>query len=104
MFSPPRELRVRRVSDASKQVFQLPGPSGLGEDEAKRQRHSKKGSHCECLGEGRPLPCLSKLRCSSEEQTLEKSGGARVQPRLIQGIRSGDGVGEDQDTITSIRY
>ena len=30
--------------------------------------------------------------------------GARVQPRLIQGIRSGDGVGEDQDTIASIRY
>ena len=30
--------------------------------------------------------------------------GAEVQPRLIQGIRSGDGVGEDQDTIASIRY
>ena len=29
---------------------------------------------------------------------------ARVQPWLIQGIRSGDGVGEDQDTIASIRY
>ena len=29
---------------------------------------------------------------------------AEVQPRLIQGIRSGDGVGEDQDTIASIRY
>ena len=29
---------------------------------------------------------------------------AGVQPRLIQGIRSGDGVGEDQDTIASIRY
>ena len=29
---------------------------------------------------------------------------ARVQPRLIQGIRSGDCVGEDQDTIASIRY
>ena len=28
----------------------------------------------------------------------------QVQPRLIQGIRSGDGVGEDQDTIVSIRY
>ena len=27
-----------------------------------------------------------------------------VQPQLIQGIRSGDGVGEDQDTIASIRY
>ena len=30
--------------------------------------------------------------------------GAGVQPRLIKGIRSGDGVGEDQDTIASIRY
>ena len=29
---------------------------------------------------------------------------AGVQPRLIQGIRSGDGIGEDQDTIASIRY
>ena len=29
---------------------------------------------------------------------------AGVQPRLIQGIRSGDSVGEDQDTIASIRY
>ena len=29
---------------------------------------------------------------------------AGVQPRLIQGVRSGDGVGEDQDTIALIRY
>ena len=29
---------------------------------------------------------------------------AGVQPRLIQGIQSGDGVGEDQDTIASIRH
>ena len=29
---------------------------------------------------------------------------AKVQPRLIQGVRSGDGGGEDQDTIASIRY
>ena len=29
---------------------------------------------------------------------------AGVQPQLIQGIQSGDGVGEDQDTIASIRY
>ena len=26
------------------------------------------------------------------------------QPRLIQGIRRRDGIGEDQDTIASIRY
>ena len=29
---------------------------------------------------------------------------AEVQPQLIQGVRSGDSVGEDQDTIASIRY
>ena len=29
---------------------------------------------------------------------------AGVQPRLIQGIQSRDGVGEGQDTIASIRY
>ena len=28
---------------------------------------------------------------------------AGVQPRMIQGVRSGDSVGEDQDTIASIR-
>ena len=33
-----------------------------------------------------------------------KPRGAGVQPRLIQGVRSGDGVGEDQDTVASIRY
>ena len=35
---------------------------------------------------------------------MPTSTGAGVQPRLIQGIRSGDGVGEDQDTVASIRY
>ena len=29
---------------------------------------------------------------------------AGVQPQLIQGVRSGDSVGEGQDTIASIRY
>ena len=29
---------------------------------------------------------------------------AGVQPQLIQGVRSGDSVGEDQNTIASIRY
>ena len=29
---------------------------------------------------------------------------AGIQPGLIQGVRSGDGGGEDQDTIASIRY
>ena len=29
---------------------------------------------------------------------------AGVQPQLIQGIRRRDGIGEDQDTIASIRY
>jgi len=43
------------------------------------------------------------LKASREKQQLTHKG-ARVQPRLIQGVRSGDGVGEDQDTIASIRY
>ena len=34
----------------------------------------------------------------------ESDTTAGVQPRLIQGIRSGDGVGEGKDTIASIRY
>ena len=33
-----------------------------------------------------------------------ESNSARVQPQLVQGIRSGDGVGEGKDTIASIRY
>ena len=36
--------------------------------------------------------------------TLHTSFIAGVQPQLIQGIRSGDGVGEGKDTIASIRY
>ena len=36
---------------------------------------------------------------------LEKEmATAGVQPWLIQGVRSRDGVSEDQDTIASIRY
>ena len=35
---------------------------------------------------------------------IPKYGIAGVQPQLIQGIRSGDGIGEDQDIIASIRY
>ena len=38
---------------------------------------------------------------TSDMQMIPLAG---VQPLLIQGIRSGDGVGEDQDTIASIRY
>ena len=34
----------------------------------------------------------------------EKGEIAGDQPRLIQGIRRRDGIGEDQDTIVSIRY
>ena len=41
------------------------------------------------------------LMAESEEL---KSLFARVQPRLIQGVQSGDGIDEDQDTIASIRY
>ena len=35
---------------------------------------------------------------------ISGSSAARVLPRLIQGIRRRDGIGEDQDTIASIRY
>ena len=43
---------------------------------------------------------------SSKASILQRSAFfiAGVQPQMIQGIRSGDGVGEDQDTIASIRY
>ena len=34
----------------------------------------------------------------------EKGTAARVQPWLIQGVRSRNGVSEDQDTIASISY
>ena len=42
------------------------------------------------------------VHCHPAYLTYMQSAG--VQPRLIQGIRSGDGVGEDQDTRASIRY
>ena len=35
---------------------------------------------------------------------ISGSSAAGVLPRLIQGIRRRDGIGEDQDTIASIRY
>ena len=41
---------------------------------------------------------------SPTPETYASGGSAGVQPRLIQGIRSGDGVGEGKDTIASIRY
>ena len=57
---------------------------------------------------------LPYLKCQEQKQgtahepcTLHHQGGgqtAGVQPRLIQGIQSGDSVGKDQDTIASIRY
>ena len=34
------------------------------------------------------------------KSTPVRPSDAGVQPRWIQGIRSGDGVGEDQETIT----
>ena len=50
--------------------------------------------------------------CDPMDYTVHKILQARTlewvaagdQPRLIQGVRSGDGVREDQDTIASIRY
>ena len=44
---------------------------------------------------------LSAIRVVSSVYLRLFSG---VQPQLIQGIRSGDSVGKDQDTIASIRY
>ena len=36
--------------------------------------------------------------CDIVQEAIIKTIPARDQPRLIQGIRSGDGVGEDQET------
>ena len=40
----------------------------------------------------------------TESGELISPDGDGDQPRLIQGIRRRDGIGEDQDTIASIRY
>ena len=51
------------------------------------------------------LTCLLRNLYAGQEATVRTvHGTAGVQPLLIQGIRSGDGVGEDKDTIASIRY
>ena len=42
------------------------------------------------------------LMAESEEEINSLFAGD--QPRLIQGIRRRDGIGEDHDTIASIRY
>ena len=55
-------------------------------------------------GNGKPLQysCLENSMNSMKRQNDRILAGD--QPRLIQGIRRRDGVGEDQDTIASIRY
>ena len=60
---------------------------------------------------------MGRVGCRAEAEVRKAWGGkmmenedwkigsvAEVQPRLIQGVRSGDGVSEDQDTIASIRH
>ena len=54
---------------------------------------------------GTSQACLRESRsCSELAYIKHQQATAGVQPRLIQGIRSRDGVGEGQDTIASIRY
>ena len=51
---------------------------------------------------------INNLRYADDTTLMAERGNkslfAGIQPRLIQGVRSGDGIGEDQDTIASIRY
>ena len=47
---------------------------------------------------------IYKLGFEEAEEPGIKLPTAGVQPQMIQGVQSGDGVGEDQDTIASIRY
>ena len=51
-----------------------------------------------------PLPSTGYQQRLNVETELLLIPPAGVQPRLIQGVRSGDGIGEDQDTIASIKY
>ena len=55
-------------------------------------------------GNGKPLQysCLENPMNSMKRQNDRTLAGD--QPRLIQGIRRRNGIGEDQDTIASIRY
>ena len=48
--------------------------------------------------------CQQIWKTQQWSQDWKRSVFAGVQPWLIQGVRSRDGVGEDQDTIASIRY
>ena len=64
-------------------------------------------THDEELGDQEWMEHSPHLQGQTDGETPEEWLGtslAGVQPRLIQGVRSGDGVGEDQDTIASIRY
>ena len=62
-----------------------------------KSHHQEQTSSLEVAG-------LPTLYVHYKNSSYIKRGHAGVQPRLIQGIRSGDGVGEDQDTIASNRY
>ena len=55
-------------------------------------------------GMGCQLPLPKKVSVKEINPLYIDIWPAGDQPRLIQGIRRRDGIGEDQDTIASIRY
>ena len=69
-------------------------------------RECIKAVYCDCLFKLYAEYIMQNARLDEAQARIKIAwrNVAGVQPWLIQGVRSGDGVGEDQDTIASIRY
>ena len=69
-------------------------------------RECIKAVYCDCLFKLYAEYIMQNARLDEAQARIKiaRRNVAGVQPGLIQGVRSGDGIGKDQDTIASIRY